>query len=104
MNIITELEFSNKLVEVLTQHKGRFNYVTGPGRSGAISAVYASHYLDIPFIPYGAYQEAENILIIDTVAQSGKTLRKASRAYPNSYSIAIFGQCEERYRFWYEFL
>lgn len=55
MNIISEIEFSNKLTEILSPLKGKFSYVTGPGRSGAISAVYASHFLDIPFVPFGSF-------------------------------------------------
>jgi adenine/guanine phosphoribosyltransferase-like PRPP-binding protein len=104
MNIISEIEFSNKLTEILSPLKGKFSYVTGPGRSGAISAVYASHFLDIPFVPFGSFQEAKNILIIDTISQSGKTLRKANKLYTKGQSITVFGQHQNRYRFWYEFL
>ena len=52
--------------------------VTGPGRSGAITAVYASHYLGVPFIPYGQ-RTPLTVMVVDTNSSTGKTLRKAKR-------------------------
>jgi adenine/guanine phosphoribosyltransferase-like PRPP-binding protein len=77
--------------------------VTGPGRSGAVAAAYASHYLRIPFIPYGKKKpkKFDKMLIIDTARQSGKTLRKAEKKYANSIVIAVYEE-PPRVAFWYE--
>ncbi len=76
--------------------------VTGPGRSGAIAAVYASHILGIP---YGQTppQELGNLLIIDTAIESGETLKKAARKYCKySHHILALYQEPPRVAFWYE--
>lgn len=46
-----------------------------------MAAVYASHILGVPFIPYGSKAPAHlgSLLIIDTAMESGATLRKAGR-------------------------
>ncbi|APH74144.1 hypothetical protein [Aquibium oceanicum] len=78
--------------------------VTGPGRSGAVAAVYASHYLRVPFIPYGAKapHHLGDLLIIDTATQTGKTLRKASAKYDHRcITLAIYNEPPRVY-FWYE--
>lgn len=78
--------------------------VTGPGRSGAVAAVYASYALGIPFVPYGQPFPG-TLLLIDTVAQSGKTIRKAQRKLEKAghkvIARTIYAQCE-RLHFWYE--
>ena len=85
--------------------------VTGPGRSGALAAVYASHILGVPFIPYG--QKAPlglgRLLIIDTATESGATLRKACRKYEamghTPITLAVFDENDPaigRVAFWYE--
>lgn len=107
MRIITEDEFRHELLKVL-----RFNSiemvecVTGPGRSGAIAAVYTSHVIGKPFIPYGSMAGVKGCgrpLIIDTATESGATLRKAQRRYAQFRPIIIAVYHEPpRVKFWYE--
>lgn len=98
--LITESEFRAELVAKLGNEFGKYDYVTGPGRSGAIAAVYASHYLGIPFVPYKHVSNGVP-LIVDTAAESGRTIRKASRVYGGADWIVMF-QEPPRVRFWYE--
>ena len=60
VRIISEAEFAERIREALSdpQYEAAA-WVTGPGRSGAVAAVYASHILHIPFVPYG--QEAARL-------------------------------------------
>lgn len=44
--MIDENQFSQMMKESLSDLKGKVLFVTGPGRSGAVAAVYASYYLD----------------------------------------------------------
>lgn len=83
--------------------------VTGPGRSGAIAAVYASHILGVPFIPFGSKAPTHlgRLLIIDTATDSGRTLRKASRKYDYATPLTLAVYDEKlpyvgRVTFWYE--
>lgn len=83
----------------------RVGSVTGPGRSGAIAAVYASHMLAVPFIPYGGNAPVAlgRVLVIDTARMSGKTLRKAHSRY--SYANPVVLWCYDEpplVSFWYE--
>lgn len=104
MRLITEQEFAERIREKICCMDS-VGSVTGPGRSGAVAAVYASHILGIPFIPYGQPAPADrgSILVIDTAIESGKTLRKAERRYAEFNPVVI--ACYEeppRVRFWYE--
>ena len=78
---------------------------TGPGRSGVLAAVYASHDLGLPFIPYGSRCPTHlgRLLIIDPARESGATLRKAERRYAevNPLVVACFEE-PPRVAFWYE--
>lgn len=102
MRVITESEFAARMAELVADGAG---WVTGPGRSGAIAAVYASHILGIPFVPYGSGAAAElgRVLIVDTARASGRTLRKAERRYQDHDPI-IWVAFEEppRVVFWYD--
>lgn len=106
MRTVSEEEFAAALRRTLETSllSGACRSVTGPGRSGAIAAVYASHMLGVPFIPFGQPGPMP-VLIIDTAAQSGATLRKAHRRYEAmgllAAAIAVF-QEPPRVRFWYE--
>lgn len=107
MRVVSEEEFAQRIREKLS---GGFPWravgaVTGPGRSGAIAAVYASHILRVPFIPYGAIAPVHLgcLLIVDTARESGRTLRKAERKYRDATPIVVV--CYEeppRVAFWYE--
>lgn len=104
MRIISEQEFSIKLRFLLSKTDvSSIGAVTGPGRSGAVAAIYTSHILGVPFIPYGQ-KHPENLgklLVIDTATESGKTLRKAGRKYKDSLVLAVYHE-PPRVAFWYE--
>lgn len=106
MRIVTEPEFHARLVEILASLSADdIGSVTGPGRSGAIASVYASHLLGIPFIPFGSRCPTYlgRLLIIDTARESGATLRKAERRYAEARPLVV--ACFEeppRVAFWYE--
>jgi len=98
--LITEEEFRSECIAKLCNEFGKYDYVTGPGRSGAIASVYASHYLGIPFVPYKHFSHGTP-LIVDTACQSGRTIRKASKVYGGADFIFMY-QEPPRVRFWYE--
>lgn len=106
MRLVSEAEFSHAIKSRLVNERD-FGWVTGAGRSGAIAAVYASHILSIPFVPYGSFAASNlgKLLIIDTAIETGKTLRKASNKYKNHEHdiIAIYDETKTgRVYFWYE--
>lgn len=106
MTTVKEHEFVAHLRLALAQSllAGTARSVTGPGRSGAIAAVYASHMLGIPFLPFGQPGPSP-ILVIDTAQRTGATLRKAVRRYEElgmvAASLAVLEE-PPRVRFWYE--
>lgn len=104
MRIISEPEFAARIRCLLFDIQD-IGSVTGPGRSGAVAAVYASHILHVPFIPYGAACPTHlgRLLIIDTAMESGATLRKAERRYADADPVALACYHEPpRVAFWYE--
>ena len=105
MRIITETEFRRELELKLQPYKGLIQSVSGPGRSGAIAAVYASYILGVPFVPEG-YDIAPNLyphLVVDTASKSGRTLRKYMRRKATSFGLAVFDETvTNRLYFWYE--
>jgi hypothetical protein len=106
VRLVSEPEFHWRLLEVLaTNDISDVGAVTGPGRSGAMAAVYTSHALGVPFIPYGQSHPAHlgRLLLIDTARKSGATLRKAQRdyAYANPLALVCFEE-SPRVAFWYE--
>lgn len=100
---VHEKEFHLR-IQSLKLLRGKFKTVTGPGRSGAIAAVYASYYLHIPFIPLDNILEKHKpILVIDTAQQTGKTLKKAlSKAGKGATGITLFNE-PPSLKFWYEY-
>lgn len=105
--VITESEFRDELKALLVHSRGIFKSVTGPGRSGAIAAVYVSHYLKIPYIPYKQMmlEHLTPLLIIDTAMMTGRTLRKAHKYYINNGVINEYKWIYHeppRVKFWYE--
>lgn len=111
MRIIDEREFSAEihcaLVDLASSED--IGSVMGPGRSGAVAAVYASHILGVPFIPQGASAPVKlgRLLLIDTASESGATLRKIARKYEyaNPITLAIYDEKVPevgRVAFWYE--
>jgi len=102
MYIVSQSEFSERLEQVLDDLPP-IDYVTGPGRSGAIASVYASYMLRVPFVPYGSFIPDQRALIVDTAINTGKTLRKASRHYGDAPFVYAFRE-PPRVHFWYECL
>jgi hypothetical protein len=104
VRVVTESEFASRL-RLSLDGTDEFGAVTGPGRSGAIAAAYASHLLGVPFVPFGqpAPKDRGRLLIIDTAEMSGATLRKARRRYAehDAVTLAVFRE-PPRVRFWYE--
>lgn len=103
MRVVSEKEFRWRMESLLAGVTA--GAVTGPGRSGAVAAVYASHLLGVPFIPYGQKhpQHLGRLLIIDTARESGATLRKAERRYIGTTPLVLVAFEEPpRVAFWYE--
>lgn len=104
MRVIGEQEFRDALTLMLLDSDAHLaTFVTGPGRSGAVAAVYASHMLGIPFVPFKSMPPSGKVLIIDTAEQSGRTMRKAIRYYGGyaPVGISVFKE-PPRVAFWYE--
>jgi hypothetical protein len=102
--IVTEAEFRVRLYELLAERKGQYGCVTGPGRSGAIAAVYSSHFLGVPMIPHGmeAPRNLRPCLVVDTAKKTGATLRRAARlAGPDTTMMFLYDE-PPRVIFWYE--
>lgn len=105
---VPEAEFRERVNRV-TQHiaPDQYGCVTGPGRSGAVAAVYTSHQLGIPFIPYGQEipKNLQPVLVVDTATWTGRTIRKAARKYGPAIGAA-FAYYKEgpgaMVKFWYE--
>ncbi|MGY3535372.1 hypothetical protein [Bradyrhizobium sp. USDA 4452] len=104
--VVSEAEFRTRMRVILSDPLTMtVGCVTGPGRSGAIAAVYASHILRVPFLPYGQKAPADlgRLLIIDTARESGATLRKAERKYLGCTPLVLVAYEEPpRVVFWYE--
>lgn len=105
--MVTHEQFQQEIRSLIINKEDKLKHiqaVTGPGRSGAVAAVYASYILGVPFIPYGQVFPG-HILVIDTVAQSGKTLRKAvaklKKTHASVTALSVYKQ-QERLHFWYE--
>ena len=105
MKICKEPEFREIFYSKLSElDVEKYDYVTGPGRSGAVAAVYASHYLGIPFVPYKLKLNEKVALIVDTAKMSGRTLRRASRRYDEADTVFAIDESKDKVhiRFWYE--
>lgn len=78
--------------------------VTGPGRSGAVASVYASHILGVPFVPYRQRvpEKLRPVLVIDTAQWTGATIRKARRLYGSDAQMVTVYNEPPMVKFWYE--
>jgi hypothetical protein len=104
VRIITEPEFAERIRLLLADPLYvECGMVTGPGRSGAIAAVYASHLLHIPYITYKSEPDLKlgRLLVIDTASETGQTLRKAELRYPGALVVPVYRE-PPRVAFWYE--
>lgn len=101
---ISEKEFRERLEEKLTGLRGKYKSVSGPGRSGAIASVYASHFLRVPWVPCVKIvaKELQPVLVIDTAMETGKTLKKAVRRVGTPAPPCYVYFEPPRVKFWYE--
>lgn len=105
---VEEPEFAARMAAVT--ELARPDFVTGPGRSGAVAAVYASYALGVPFLPWmdepAALRPGNRVLIVDTASMSGRTMRRATNRYLGlGYevdSFVAFDEREQRHHFWFE--
>lgn len=99
---VHEPEFRQRVREALQGIEAAC--VTGPGRSGAVASVYASHILGVPFIPYRQKVPAKlrPVLVIDTAQWTGATIRKARRLYGDDAKMLTVYHEPPMVRFWYE--
>lgn len=99
---VQEPEFRERIKTALAGVAARC--VTGPGRSGAVASVYASHILGLPFIPYRQRvpDKLRPVLVIDTAQWTGATIRKARRAYGEDAIMLTVYHEPPMVRFWYE--
>lgn len=105
--MVEEREFASLLAAAL-KDVAPPDFIVGPGRSGAVAAVYASYHLHRPFVPYGhkGAEPGARVLVIDTVSMSGKTIRKAKSRYERlGYvvdAVTVVPQNHRRHHFWFE--
>lgn len=101
---VEEPEFSERMRQCAPDT--RPDFVTGPGRSGAVAAVYASYLLGIPFVPWDCPHPGTSALIVDTAAMTGRTMRKAAARYARRYPVVdtfvAFTAADQRHHFWFE--
>lgn len=99
---VQESEFRQRIREKLAGISARC--VTGPGRSGAVASVYASHILRVPFIPYRQRvpDKLRPVLVIDTAKWTGSTIRKARRLYGQNAQMLTVYEEPPMVNFWYE--
>lgn len=105
MNFVEEIDFRLTLQVTLgCIPRDRYSFVTGPGRSGAVAAVYASHLLGIPYLPHKVRKITDgSILVVDTAVASGNTIRKCAKWYGGADYRYMYDQTKcGRVKFWYE--
>lgn len=69
---------AKKIAALIKKNNRRFDGVWGPARGGLPLAVVISHALGIPFFNT---PKTKNILIVDDIADTGKTLKKYSKTH-----------------------
>lgn len=99
---VQEPEFRDRIKSVLAGMQ--VGCVTGPGRSGAMASVYASHILGVPFIPYRQKvpDKLRPVLVVDTAQWTGATIRKARRLYGDDAKMVVVYHEPPMVKFWYE--
>lgn len=106
LRIISEFEFKCAIQAICEPLRGRVFSVTGPGRSGAVASVYASHYLGIAWIPFSREillpAKLQPTLLIDTARCKGHTIKKAAAKIMGALTIAYLYDEPPMVRFFYE--
>lgn len=100
--VVQEPEFRARIRGALQGMEAKA--VTGPGRSGAVASVYASHILGVPFIPYRQRvpDKLRPVLVIDTAQWTGATIRKARRLYGQDAKMLTVYHEPPMVMFWYD--
>ncbi len=75
----------NNLIQQLIDSGKKFDGVMGVCRGGLLPAVYISHALDIPLIFGIKDHHTNNILVVDDVADTGKTLETLTQSFRTRY-------------------
>lgn len=103
MRTVSEQEFRERANEVLSPLMGQYKSVMGPGRSGAVASVYASHLLEIPWLPATASVplHLRPVLVVDTAVLTGHTLKRFAGKVGAKKALAVFHE-PPIVRFWYE--
>ena len=78
---ITWDEVNELLDKVYDECKGDISLVTGVPRGGTILAILFSHRFDIQYTPYMS-NHYPNMLILDDIADSGKTFKDLEEDFP----------------------
>jgi len=93
----------NKIVASINSSEIKINAVGGLPRGGLIPAVMLSHRLGIPFVSQAQIQTTiGNILIVDDICDSGKTLKKF-KFEENVYTATLHWKQSSEYQpnyFW----
>jgi adenine/guanine phosphoribosyltransferase-like PRPP-binding protein len=106
--VVSETEFSALVASALADEPTP-DFIVGPGRSGAVAAVYASYRMHRPFVPYGhpGGPKGSTVLIVDTVSMTGGTIRKARAKYERMgfvvRTLTIVPENQKRHHFWFEY-
>lgn len=81
--MISEADFIDRLKLVLEDPEfSHAEWVTGPGRTGAMAAIYASHILNVSFVAYGHRPKANGyVLVMDILNDNPRTMRRALKHY-----------------------
>jgi hypoxanthine phosphoribosyltransferase len=66
----------NTLAKGITNNMNDIKYIHGLSRGGLIPAVMLSHKLNIPYTPHPELFAPWQLLIVDDIADSGKTLQR----------------------------
>jgi hypoxanthine phosphoribosyltransferase len=93
----------NRIVASINSSEIKINAVGGLPRGGLIPAVMLSHRLGIPFVSQAQIQTTiGNILIVDDICDSGKTLKKF-KFEENVYTATLHWKQSSEYQpnyFW----
>lgn len=69
-------EYENLLKLLASRVSSSISYIYGVPRGGLIPAVMLSHILDIPMVLDMEHAKNSRLLVVDDIADSGKTLEK----------------------------
>lgn len=101
---VSEQEFRAVLYQKLEPFRGKVKSVIGPGRSGAVASVYASHYLGVQWLPANMRNIPDAlrpVLVVDTACRTGRTIRQMVRRVKAEHSVWAINEPPNK-KFWYE--